>query len=87
MGGIKKTMFDVGMTVKRANVPVLTGIVDTVIFSAVKEQTGGKLRYVLSGGAAISVETQEFLSTALVTVLQGKSASMPLVPTSLLRSQ
>jgi long-chain acyl-CoA synthetase len=47
MGGIKKAMFDVGMTVKRANVPVLTGIVDNVIFSAVKDQTGGKLRYVM----------------------------------------
>jgi hypothetical protein len=47
MGGIKKAMFDVGMTVKRANVPVLTGIVDNVIFSAVKDQTGGKLRYMM----------------------------------------
>ncbi|KIM26596.1 hypothetical protein M408DRAFT_25303 [Serendipita vermifera MAFF 305830] len=71
MGSIKKGLFDVGMSVKRANVPVLTGVVDTVIFSAVKDQTGGKLRFVLSGGAAISVETQEFLSMALVTVLQG----------------
>lgn len=44
MGTLKKGLFDIGMSVKRANVPVLTGVVDTVIFSAVKDQTGGKLR-------------------------------------------
>ncbi|PVF91369.1 acetyl-CoA synthetase-like protein [Serendipita vermifera] len=71
MGGLKKTLFDAGMSVKRAQVPVLTNIVDSVIFAAVKDQTGGRLRYVLSGGAAISIETQEFLSLALVKVLQG----------------
>ena len=38
---------------------------------SVKQNTGGNLRFVLSGGAAISKETQDFLSTALVTVLQG----------------
>jgi long-chain acyl-CoA synthetase len=76
MGGLKKAVFDIGMTVKRAQVPVLTGVVDSVVFKAVKDQTGGRLRYVLSGGAAISIETQEFLSLALVTVLQGKSRDL-----------
>ena len=71
MSALKKGLFDVGMSVKRAQVPVLTGVVDNVIFSAVKDQTGGRLRYVLSGGAALSVETQEFLTTALVQVLLG----------------
>jgi long-chain acyl-CoA synthetase len=71
MSALKKGLFDVGMSVKRAQVPVLTGVVDNVIFSAVKDQTGGRLRFVLSGGAALSVETQEFLSMALVQVLQG----------------
>lgn len=71
MSALKKSVFDVSMTVKRAQVPVLANFVDNVIFGAVKDQTGGRLRYVLSGGAAISIETQEFLSTALVTVLQG----------------
>ncbi|PVF94704.1 acetyl-CoA synthetase-like protein [Serendipita vermifera] len=71
MGGFKKAAFEVGMSVKRAKVPVLATIVNNVIFAAVRDQTGGRLRYVLSGGAAISVETQEFLSLALVKVLQG----------------
>jgi len=46
LGGIKKAMFDVGMSVKRANVPVLTDLVDNFVFSAVRDQTGGKLRSV-----------------------------------------
>ncbi|KAI9601823.1 hypothetical protein KEM48_001109 [Puccinia striiformis f. sp. tritici PST-130] len=44
---------------------------DTVVFNQVREQTGGNLRYAISGGAALSKETQEFLSKALVSVLQG----------------
>jgi long-chain acyl-CoA synthetase len=72
MGGLKRSMFDMGLSVKRANVPILAKIVDNVIFSAIKDQTGGRLRFVLSGAAAISIETQEFLSLALVKVLQGK---------------
>lgn len=71
-GTIKKGMFNAGMSIKKANVPVLKQIVDTVILGAVKAQTGGRLRIALSGGAAISRETQEFLSTALVTLVQGK---------------
>ncbi|PVF94705.1 acetyl-CoA synthetase-like protein [Serendipita vermifera] len=71
MGSWKKSMFGIGMSVKRAKVPILAKIMDNVVFAAVRDQTGGRLRYVLSGGAAISVETQEFLSLALVKVLQG----------------
>jgi len=61
------------MSIKKANVPILSNIVESVVFSQVKAQTGGRLRYVLNGGAALSVETQQFLSTALVTVLQGET--------------
>lgn len=70
-GAIKKGMFNAGMSIKKANVPVLKQVVDSVIFSAVKAQTGGRLRIAMSGGAAISRETQEFLSAALVTLVQG----------------
>ncbi|RKP15243.1 hypothetical protein BJ684DRAFT_18411 [Piptocephalis cylindrospora] len=41
------------------------------IFRSVKDQTGGRLRYVLSGGAPISRESQKLLSTIMCTVLQG----------------
>ncbi|KAI1314596.1 long-chain fatty acid-CoA ligase [Mortierella claussenii] len=48
----------------------LTGIFDTVVFNKVRQQTGGRLRYALSGGAPISQETQRFLTTALCPVWQ-----------------
>ncbi|KAF9359580.1 long-chain fatty acid-CoA ligase [Mortierella sp. AD094] len=53
------------------NLGAVTGIFDTVVFNKVRQQTGGRLRYTLSGGAPISEETQRFLSTALCPVLQG----------------
>jgi long-chain acyl-CoA synthetase len=75
-GALKKRVFNGALTLKRANVPVLAGLADTVVLSAVRAATGGKLRLALSGGAALSRETQEFLTTALVTMLQGESWSV-----------
>ncbi|KAJ7697743.1 long-chain-fatty-acid-CoA-ligase [Mycena olivaceomarginata] len=51
--------------------PVLGKLADSVVLSAVRAATGGRLRIAMSGGAAISRETQEFLSVALVMLLQG----------------
>ncbi|PWY99700.1 acetyl-CoA synthetase-like protein [Testicularia cyperi] len=70
-GALKKNVFGGAMTIKKNKIPVLSNVVDAVVFKAVKEQTGGRLRIALSGGAALSKETQEFLNTALVTLLQG----------------
>lgn len=70
-GTIRKSVFMSGMSIKKAGVPGLSQAVDAVVLSQVKAQTGGRLRLALSGGAALSRETQEFLSLALVTVLQG----------------
>ncbi|QRV99415.1 AMP binding enzyme [Ceratobasidium sp. AG-Ba] len=70
-GGIRKSVFMGGMSIKKAGVPGLSQAVDAIVLSQVKAQTGGRLRLALSGGAALSRETQEFLSLALVTVLQG----------------
>jgi len=49
----------------------LSQIADSAVLSNVKAATGGRLRLALSGGAALSRETQEFLTVALVTMLQG----------------
>jgi long-chain acyl-CoA synthetase len=70
-GVIRKSMFNGAMSVKKANVPILKNIVDAVVFSKIREGTGGRLRIALSGGAALSRETQEFLHIALVTIVQG----------------
>lgn len=45
--------------------------VDSVIFKKIKDATGGHLRYVLSGGAAISQETQQFISNLVCPVIIG----------------
>ncbi|KAG6816768.1 hypothetical protein H0H93_007779 [Arthromyces matolae] len=70
-GTIKKSVFNGAYNAKKANVPVLAQLADSVVLSGVRAATGGRLRLALSGGAAVSRETQEFLTTALVTVLQG----------------
>jgi long-chain acyl-CoA synthetase len=47
-----------------------TGWIDKV-FTAIRDQTGGKLRFALSGGAPISAESQRFLSVVMCPILQG----------------
>ncbi|KAK4702079.1 long-chain acyl-CoA synthetase, partial [Phenoliferia sp. Uapishka_3] len=46
-------------------------VADKVVFGKVGEATGGRLRYGVNGGAPLSRDTQEFLSTALTTIIQG----------------
>ncbi|KAG6853150.1 hypothetical protein C0991_006557 [Blastosporella zonata] len=70
-GAVKKSVFHGAYSAKKNNVPVLSQIADSVVLSGVRAATGGRLRLALSGGAAVSRETQEFLSVALVTILQG----------------
>jgi len=72
-GAIRKSMFNGAMAVKKANIPVLKNIVDLIVFAKIRQATGGRLRLGLSGGAALSRETQEFLNLALVTIFQGTS--------------
>nr|BBE10601.1 long-chain acyl-CoA synthetase [Rhodotorula toruloides] len=72
-GALKSKVFDLGIAAKKfgGRGSILAGIADKVVFEAVKQGTGGKLKYALSGGAPISRETQEFLSIALVLIIQG----------------
>ena len=77
---ITKSVFSGAMTIKKNQVPLLKGVVDSAVFSKVRAATGGRLRLALSGGAALSKETQEFLSLALVTLLQGTFLSSHVPP-------
>ncbi|KIM37871.1 hypothetical protein M413DRAFT_448142 [Hebeloma cylindrosporum] len=70
-GALKTKVFDAAMALKRRGTPILSQLADAIVLSGVRAATGGRLRIALSGGAAISRETQEFLTTALVTMLQG----------------
>jgi len=71
-------MFNRAMAVKKANVPVLKDVVDWIVFTKIRQATGGRLRLGVSGSAALSRETQEFLNLALVTVVQGILSSLSL---------
>lgn len=70
-GVIKKALFDGSLSLKRAKIPILSHVAEKLVLSKIKEVTGGQLRYVLSGGAPLSKETQEFLGISLVMILQG----------------
>ncbi|KAF8331842.1 long-chain-fatty-acid-CoA-ligase [Cantharellus anzutake] len=70
-GVISKAVFHAAYTLKKNKVPLLSAVADAIVFSKVRAQTGGRLRLALCGGAALSHETQEFLSVSIVTVLQG----------------
>ncbi|KAJ2998927.1 long-chain fatty acid-CoA ligase, partial [Globomyces sp. JEL0801] len=48
-----------------------TGFLDRTVFKKIQEITGGNLKLVLSGGAPMAPETQEFLTMTLVQVIQG----------------
>jgi long-chain acyl-CoA synthetase len=69
-GMLRKAIFTGAVEVKRRNIPILASVAD-IILGSVRAATGGRLRLALSGGAAVSPETQEFLTTTLVTMLQG----------------
>lgn len=72
-GGLKAAVFNGALAAKKfgGKGSIIASVMDAVVFNAVKQGTGGQLKWALSGGAQISRETQEFLSVALVTILQG----------------
>ncbi|CEH16913.1 long-chain-fatty-acid--ligase [Ceraceosorus bombacis] len=67
---VAKYAFRGAMTWKKNKIPLLSSASE-IVFNKVRAQTGGRLRVALSGGAAISKETQEFLDLALMQLLQG----------------
>ncbi|KAJ7607755.1 long-chain-fatty-acid-CoA-ligase [Roridomyces roridus] len=70
-GTVRASVFRGAVEAKKKSIPGLAKLADSVILSGVRAATGGRLRIAMSGGAAISRETQEFLSVALVMLLQG----------------
>jgi long-chain acyl-CoA synthetase len=49
----------------------LTDAYDAVIFGTIRDVTGGRLQYGISGGAPVSFETQKFVTSTLCYMLQG----------------
>ncbi|KAF8153442.1 long-chain-fatty-acid-CoA-ligase [Crassisporium funariophilum] len=70
-GTLKKALFYGALEAKRRGTPALAGIGERVVLSKVREATGGRLTFAMNGGAPIGKETQEFLSLAIMPMLQG----------------
>jgi len=75
-GGLKKSIFNAALSAKqtaqRLSLPLVGGLTDAVVFNKVRQQTGGRLKIMFNGGGAVSKSTQDFLSTALVIMIQGE---------------
>ena len=82
-GSFEKSKFHKAVWVKK-NLPVFSPLADKTVLSEIQAASGGRLRIAISTGAAISQETQKFLSAALVTVIQGSDLNFG--QTALLRS-
>ena len=82
-GGLKKALFDAGMAnaeVRRrlaaegktsTLVELKHKFFDGLVFSKVRERFGGRLRYAISGGAALSREVAEFIDKLGIFVCEG----------------
>ena len=51
--------------------PLLAGLADRLVLSKIRERTGGRLRFVCSGGAPLPVHVAEFLLAVGIPVLEG----------------
>jgi long-chain acyl-CoA synthetase len=74
-GGLKKKLFDLGLSqgVKKARgqFAPLAGLTDKLVMSKIRARTGGRLRFFVSGGAALPPHVAEFLLATKLGVLQG----------------
>lgn len=48
-----------------------SGVLDAIVFSKIREATGGRLRITFNGGGALSKETQHFISMAICPMIIG----------------
>ncbi|MCP3956587.1 MAG: long-chain fatty acid--CoA ligase, partial [bacterium] len=95
-GGLKQTLFDAAMANAARKkeleakgesswwVNTKHGFYDKVIFSKVRERFGGRLRYAVSGGAALSPEVGDFIDRLGIFVCEGYglTETSPIVSTN-----
>ncbi|TFK20131.1 acyl-CoA synthetase [Coprinopsis marcescibilis] len=69
-GWLLQKIVDASLELKRWQVPVLGSLADSFILAKLRDATGGKVQWGITGGAAISKNTQEFLSLAVMPLMQ-----------------
>ena len=74
-GGLKKTLFysALSQSLKRhkGQFAPFAGALDSIVGKKIRERTGGKIRFFVSGGAALSPHVNEFYNAINLTVVQG----------------
>jgi long-chain acyl-CoA synthetase len=83
-GGLKKKVFDQAFAVARRvrryetegrRVPFLLGrryrVLDKLVFAKIRDRFGGRLRFFISGAAALNKDIAEFFDLAGITILEG----------------
>lgn len=82
-GGLKKMLFDAGMAnaekrkqLRRAGrssalVELKHSFFDKLVFSKVRDRFGGRMKYAISGGAALSPEVADFIDKLGIVVCEG----------------
>ncbi len=82
--GVRGKIFDWAFTVGRKTIPIRLagqqpagllgaqfGLADKLVFSKIKERMGGRIRFFISGSAALSREVQEWFYAADLLVIEG----------------
>lgn len=71
---ITKNLFGYALTWKQfllsTGIPGVS-LLDALVFSKVREATGGRLRICMSGGGPLAKDTQKFISTAICPLISG----------------
>lgn len=71
---VARTMFWASLRLKRWLVDTGfpgSGILDALIFQKVKDATGGRLRFCMTGAGPIAKDTQEFISFVIAPMING----------------
>ncbi|KAI8923411.1 hypothetical protein BC831DRAFT_403765 [Entophlyctis helioformis] len=69
----KRAVFDFAFNLKWSliNMGLSGKFIDNLVFKAVQQQTGGRIKMALSGGAPMPAETQKFMTVCVCTIVQG----------------
>lgn len=68
---VSRGVFNLGWKIK--GWPILGSVADAIVFSKVRQATGGRLSKAMSGGSALNNHTREYLEKALsMRVFQGE---------------